>query len=305
MAVPLKIEYTLCMQLTNILNHSNNIQITTQKWIAFLTVVLYSAFLIYASTIPFDQYQYPAKNFPQELLYGWKNDIHLFDVVQNVVAYIPYGFLLYVFFRIRITSILGCVSLSLLIGGTFALSMEVIQSFNQVRASSLLDAMLNTLGTSIGCLGGILFMLTIKFWQEQFQKTFFIYPRCPLLSWLACIGLLAWGAYHLHPFTPTFDPGHIKTAIKPIFQLLHDLDRFDDGYYFKYITHGALVFIGSLFFIKPNRRLLVLLFFTGTICALKITVMTRFIAIESVLGLITAIMVLELLVRISEKKTTV
>lgn len=71
-----------------------------------------------------------------------------FDVLQNLLGFIPLGYLLALLLRGRARPVLWASCL----GFALSLGIELAQSFSIERASSLMDLALNTLGTWIGAL---------------------------------------------------------------------------------------------------------------------------------------------------------
>lgn len=71
------------------------------------------------------------------------------DMVENFLGYVPLGILLCLRLRQSLHRI-GTVILTVLGGGLFSLALEVIQAFVPARDSSLLDLLINTIGTIAG-----------------------------------------------------------------------------------------------------------------------------------------------------------
>jgi hypothetical protein len=79
------------------------------------------------------------------------NRSYLKDILTNILGFIPFGFFLSAYLRIRKPrSIDQVLLISLLIGGSVSLSIELIQVYLPTRNSQLTDVITNILGTGIG-----------------------------------------------------------------------------------------------------------------------------------------------------------
>ncbi len=79
------------------------------------------------------------------------NRSYLKDILTNILGFIPFGFFLSAYLRIRKPrSIDHVLLISLLIGGGLSLSIELIQVYLPTRNSQLTDVITNILGTGIG-----------------------------------------------------------------------------------------------------------------------------------------------------------
>lgn len=79
------------------------------------------------------------------------NRSYLKDILTNILGFIPFGFLLSAYLRTRKPRSMDHVLLiSLLIGGSISLSIELVQVYLPTRSSQLMDVITNTFGTGIG-----------------------------------------------------------------------------------------------------------------------------------------------------------
>ena len=72
------------------------------------------------------------------------------DVILNIVAFIPLGFLFHAVLRSRYGSSLRFSALVFILGTLFTLGVESLQHFTLMRNSSLMDVFANMLGTALG-----------------------------------------------------------------------------------------------------------------------------------------------------------
>ena len=72
------------------------------------------------------------------------------DVILNIVAFIPVGFLFHAALRSRYGSSVKTAAFVFIMGTLFTFGIESLQYFSLTRHSSLVDALSNTLGTAVG-----------------------------------------------------------------------------------------------------------------------------------------------------------
>ena len=285
------------MLLTHI---STNTQLLCSRpfvWFCATLLFLYTAFLIFVSIIPFGTYQQPTSPFPYDLLYGWLNRIYLYDILQNLFAYIPYGCLVYILLRLKVQAALTALVFSFMAGFLLSSVLEIIQSFNAVRISSLLDIVLNGTGALIGGLAGIALLATESFWIKQFNLSFKVQEGNPWLKVFSIVCVLAWVCYHLYPFIPSVHPNHLNYAIKS----LMTWEPFNGFVYIQYMLNGTFLYIISTPLVKPNRRLLILFIFLICVMSIKFVIISRYLSIEALLGIATSILMLDIIFKVCAK----
>ena len=72
------------------------------------------------------------------------------DILINVLAFIPLGFLLAGHFHRRDLALKNALLFSIIIGFLISLTIEVLQAFLPSRNSSMTDLNMNTIGAAIG-----------------------------------------------------------------------------------------------------------------------------------------------------------
>ncbi len=248
---------------------------------------VYSAFIIYASVVPLAHWAMPAQPIPYDFLYGWQNKIHLFDIYQNLLFYMPLGFLLAFVTKNKLHFVLRlllCFSCALVL----STSLEFIQSFHTTRVSSLLDVILNTLSGFIGGILGCILTTQVFAWDKLSYKIFKTNQN-KLLLFAATMLLFIGMAYHLYPYLPTLQYSHVKTGLKPLLVFWHNPDIFHTNHFIKYFVQGIGLYIAGFILFKPNYRICLLLLLIATILCLKILIISRYISIESLGGLTSAV----------------
>lgn len=113
----------------------------------------YTLLAIYGSLYPFAGWHDSGAPLSAFLSAGWPRYTTGFDIVGNIAAYLPLGFLWATTLQSRLRPILAVV-LALLMGSSLSLAMEAIQHFLPSRVPSNVDLACNTIGTLLGALAG-------------------------------------------------------------------------------------------------------------------------------------------------------
>jgi glycopeptide antibiotics resistance protein len=162
--------------------------------------------IIYGSLYPFD-WRVPAHDIgPVATLVGsWAETPGRGDFLSNILLYMPLG----LFGALAITDGAGAarrIGLTILLGATLSVSMELTQYYDEGRVTAATDAYSNTIGAALGAIGGCVFGGNVH-WR-------FLDPvrahRVPVLL------LAAWAGYRLFPYVPTNDIHKFWDAIRPI-----------------------------------------------------------------------------------------
>lgn len=179
------------------------------------------AVIIYGSLYPFELRPDLPDGGPVLFLLGtWKvPPTSRGDLVANILLYMPYGF----FAALAISPRIAARKRLLWVGiGGFVLctAIELAQFYVVGRVTNMSDVYLNTFGSVLGAVGGILIGTDF---------------RWPLLSEIGAkpfpsLLLAAWLGYRLYPYVPTIDLHKYWHAIRPLFSSanfqMFDLFRF-------------------------------------------------------------------------------
>ncbi|TCS37832.1 VanZ family protein [Paucimonas lemoignei] len=136
----------------------------TPSTFARVGLVMYLLLIVYASLFPFTGWR-DNGIAPQAFLSGplphyWT----VFDVLTNVVGYVPFGILVAFAVYPHVRG-MGAILLALVAGTLLSGSMEAAQTFLPSRVSSILDLYTNVSGSLIGGIAGVL--LTPTFLEQS------------------------------------------------------------------------------------------------------------------------------------------
>ena len=116
--------------------------------------VAYTLLAVYASLHPLTGWHDSGGDISAFLFAGWPRYFTVFDLVINVVAYVPLGFLWVPALMPRL-GLAGAVLLATFCGASLSLAMETLQNFLPSRVPSNIDLAGNAIGTLLGALAGV------------------------------------------------------------------------------------------------------------------------------------------------------
>jgi VanZ family protein len=265
---------------------------------------LYLLFILYGSLFPFDDWISPSQSMMDVWRRTGREHVSRSDLLTNILAYIPFGFLLCSVCSERLGTF-GKILITTVIGSTLSFSMEYIQLYLPSRTSSPIDLLLNMLSTLLGALA---FGLSgkgsnIGEWFGEWRQTRFIDGR------VVDIGLFVialWGASQLAPFLPSIDVGSLKNGLKPLWLMLHGLSRFNGYRSVTYaLTIGSLGFILLLTMKNRVRAPAWLCLYCGATFLGKITITGRQLSLEALAGLVFGVMLTFGLKKLSKSGLTI
>ncbi|MCX7193611.1 MAG: VanZ family protein [Proteobacteria bacterium] len=123
----------------------------TRARLRTLLAIGYALFIAYVSLSPFSGWREQGLNFIDVLHMPLLSTFTPFDAIVNILAYIPFGFLVGLAMRSRfgvVVSILFAVCCGLVLSA----GMEYLQMYLPTRTSSNLDVLTNSTGTLVGAL---------------------------------------------------------------------------------------------------------------------------------------------------------
>ena len=174
---------------------------------------LYAGLIVYASLYPFTGWRVASPGPFDFLFLGWWRWWTAFDLVSNLLGYMPLGFLLFVA-GVRSQRSAGRAAwVSVAAGTLLSLSMEVLQNYLPQRVASNVDLTLNALGTALGTGVGAALHLRggIARWQKL-RDQWFVARSAGGFSLL-----LLWPIALLFPTAVPFGLGHVLGRLQPFF----------------------------------------------------------------------------------------
>lgn len=134
----------------------------------------YAGLVVYASLYPFSEWRLPGTGLLAFLSLPWPRWWTAFDLVSNLLGYLPFGALLFGA-QVRTGRRAGWAAVTSVLGGTLlSFSMEFLQNFLPQRVPSNVDLGLNAAGTALGvALGALVHVLGgVDRWQSVRDRWF-------------------------------------------------------------------------------------------------------------------------------------
>ena len=135
---------------------------------------LYAALIAYASLYPFTGWRMPGVSPVAFLTLGWPHWWTWFDLVTNLLGYIPFGALVFGALvrsdvRTRPAVLIACMA-----GTVLSLAMEFLQNYLPQRVASNVDLATNAIGTCAGVLLGWWVHVSggVELWQVARDRWF-------------------------------------------------------------------------------------------------------------------------------------
>jgi VanZ family protein len=178
----------------------------------WVLAVAYLLVIAYASLQPFRGWWTPPDEIRRFLTAPWPRYITLEDVLINIGAYVPLGFLLARALMQRARHA-QAVLLAALLTCLLSIGMETIQMFMPSRIASNVDVLTNGLGGLIGALAAPLFsptrLLGVRI--ARFRRAWFVYGAG---ADLGLVLLTLWLVTQFHPTAQLFGTGNIRNTFE-------------------------------------------------------------------------------------------
>lgn len=168
---------------------------------------LYGLMIVYASLEPFSGWMAPLPGTSFFLFAPWPPHFTRFDIVVNVLAYVPFGFLLALVGTRR--RAVARVATAIGTAAVLSVAMESTQMFLPTRDASNVDVLSNSFGATVGALVALAFdrapglRLRIAQWR---YRTFLGGPSGDVGLALLGVWLLSQVNPGIPLFAATFDP---------------------------------------------------------------------------------------------------
>lgn len=178
--------------------------------LAWILALAYLLIIIYASLQPFRDWRLPSDEILRFLTAPWPRYITVTDILINLVAYVPFGFLLTLALKTRL-NVLAAVMIATFLATLLSLAMEGVQMFLPTRIASNVDLLTNGIGALAGAL------LAPLFSPSGFpgRRIAAIRQRWFIPGTLADAGLVIiclWLLTSLHPTAQPFGTGFLRST---------------------------------------------------------------------------------------------
>lgn len=174
---------------------------------------------MYASGQPFRGWRIPPPDVVQFLTAPWPRYVTLDDVLLNIVAYIPAGFLLALALRPHVRAHRAAV-LAMVSGISLSIALEYMQTLLPGRVASNVDVLTNAIGTILGALAAPLFGPTRQLGERLFRlRDRWIAPGMFADAGLVLVAL--WLVTALHPTAQLFGTGDLRATLQLPVWVLH------------------------------------------------------------------------------------
>lgn len=178
--------------------------------LAWILALAYLLIIAYASLQPFRDWRFPPDEILRFLIAPWPRYVTLADILINLVAYAPFGFLLALGLKTR-TGAPAAVMIATLLAAMLSLAMESAQMFLPARIASSVDLLTNSAGALFGALAAPL-LSPSGFPGSRLAA---LRQRWFIPGTLADVGLVIiclWLLTHLHPTAQPFGTGYLRAT---------------------------------------------------------------------------------------------
>ncbi|MDD5365813.1 MAG: VanZ family protein [Gallionellaceae bacterium] len=232
-------------------------------------LVAYCAVIAIASLYPFSGWTAPTGLKDHFLTAPWPRYITRNDISTNLLAYLPFGYLLAVRLfrpgRRAIPILLACLA-----GGLMSLAMESLQAWLPGRVASNLDIFLNSLGALIGGLLALHHARWLRTWRNlQHWRVDWFLPHgvATLGLWL----LLLWGLTQF-ALVPQPGVGWLELHLRPIDMPPDRFQQLNLPWFFAMFLEISALGAFAACLLRPGRYASAIFLLTLSAFALKLLV---------------------------------
>ena len=168
-------------------------------------VLAYLLAIIYASLEPFEGWRWPLDPLFGFVTAPWPRYTIASDIVLNIVAYLPFGALLYVALQPKLSPA-DALWLAILLGAALSFTLESIQMFLPARIASNVDLLTNIIGATIGALAA----------KALWQPLWVMARRWLRADWFGDAGatvIALWIIAQLYPMPFALGTGDLREAL--------------------------------------------------------------------------------------------
>ncbi len=174
-------------------------------------VLAYLLAIVYASLEPFEGWRWSIDPLFGFVIAPWPRYTIASDIMLNIVAYLPFGALLYITLRTKLSPA-GALWLAILLSAALSFTLESIQMFLPARIASNVDLLTNIIGAAIGALAA----------KALWQPLSAIAHRWLRADWFGDAGatvIALWIVTQLYPVPLALGGGDMREALNlaPVF----------------------------------------------------------------------------------------
>jgi VanZ family protein len=174
---------------------------------------VYLLLIVYASLHPFSGWRHIGISPFDYLFAPWPRTGSVFDVVVNVIAYVPFGFLCIAVLHPHIRG-LPAFAVAVVGAAGLSIALEALQNYLPTRFSSNVDVLSNLSGATIGALAGLrLAPWLLHHGPFRRLRGIAFLPGTRVDIGLVLIGL--WLFVQLNPITLLFGSGDLRDLVVP------------------------------------------------------------------------------------------
>jgi len=214
-----------------------------------ILLAVYGLLIAYASLYPLEGWRDPGQSPLAFLAQEWPRQLQRFDVVINIIGYVPLGFLGVAALQTRLR---GHAALVAATAGAFLLSLalESLQSYLPTRTASNLDLLCNTAGAALGAAVAPTVLAHLD--GLRLRERFFLHGHDIDLG---LVLLALWLFVQLNPATLLFGAGDLRPLVAAAAARGHAADFFIRTEAF--ISAANLVAVGLLasLLVAPGKPL--------------------------------------------------
>jgi glycopeptide antibiotics resistance protein len=258
-----------------------DLQLKTPLIILFF---LFTTFIFYGALFPFHGWRVPVRPTFTILFYDWLDHIFLFDIIQNLLLFFPFGLLLGSLLWQKKWPAKIILLIPTLASFCISLTVELLQTFNPVRIPSLLDITLNVISGFWGASMATLFMRYYPYVLRQVSNSIDVGNRQNLWPFLGMMTWLGFACYQIYPGIPTLHPQQLLEGVLPVFQFFKGDVPFYLDRLFLYSLQGTMIFFAGKLFLKSTHSFPVLTGFMTLMLLIKISIIGRYLTIEMLMG---------------------
>ena len=178
-----------------------------------ILALAYLLVIVYASVQPLRGWRMPAPEILAFLTAPWPPYITLEDILINIAAYVPLGFLLSIGYGARYGAGVGVLAAAFFAAG-LSLSMEAVQMFLPARIASNVDLLTNSLGALIGAMAAPLFAPSRLVGRRVHALRHRLFQE-GMVADVGFVIVCLWVLTQLHPTAQLFGTG----AVRAVFEL--------------------------------------------------------------------------------------